>query len=522
MHLFDQVPTPIFKLRFWRIVRARLVVALLSLALMFAACSDPAPLVDLSAQEDGAVGTIPTADPDTPDDVESAEPSPTAADPSPTAPETSDDAGSSDSTTSDQVSEDGDGDADTTTTDPTPASPTPASAESDGIDDTVGTGDEPASTPTTAPTVAAAVTPVPTAIPVPQPARPEDVALTLTPIVSLNPLTAMVSRPGSDAVYVAEKTGRVLEVSIEGASGTVTSEVLNLQGRVSAGNEQGLLGLAFSPDGQTLFVNFTDLSGTTQVTRYPMVGNVADQNSETTIFSVGQPAANHNGGDLAFGPDGLLYVALGDGGAANDAFGHGQNIDTTLATVLRLNPDGTAPADNPFVGVDGDDRIWLYGARNPWRISFDADTGDLWVADVGQNALEEVSVLYRSAGAGRGANLGWPFVEGTQPFAQSGPPAGGNYVGPIFQYGRANGCSVTGGYVYRGSIAALDGVYVFADFCTSQVWGIVSSEAGGFDRFVNFGLSTGASTIAAFGQGPDNALYVVSLAGTLYRLDQIG
>lgn len=381
------------------------------------------------------------------------------------------------------------------------------------------------------PTATAA--PVPTATPDPASFTvelPERVAVELTPLVSVSLPIAMASRPGSDALYVATKGGLVHEVEVSGDEGSIVRTILNLEGQVSDGNEQGLLGLVFSPDGSTLYVDYTDLDGDTVVGAQAFDGDIlVDDTSVVPILQVDQPRANHNGGGLAFGPDGHLYISLGDGGGAGDPFDTGQDPFSLLGTILRIAPqplDGefayAVPADNPFVNGGGAPEVFVWGARNPWRFSFDRLTGDLWIADVGQDRLEELVVAYAADGGGRGANLGWPDVEGTAPFRGAGPPAD-DYLGPIHEYGRADGCSITGGYLYRGSaIPELVGHYVFGDYCTSRLWGFASSRSqGALGRFDIMGATLPRETLASFGEGPDGELYVLSFDGTVYRIDPV-
>ena len=382
--------------------------------------------------------------------------------------------------------------------------------------------------------------PAPTATPEPTPTPdpstftveiPERVSVELTPLLSVPLPIALASRPGSESLYLATKTGQVHEIAVNGDQASVVRTILDLDGQVSGRNEQGLLGLTFSPDGSTLYVDYTDVNGDTVVGGQIFDGDeLVDSTSVVPILRVDQPRSNHNGGGLDFGPDGHLYISLGDGGGAGDPFDVGQDPFSVLGTILRIAPQPlggdvayAVPADNPFVNGGGAPEVFVWGARNPWRFSFDRLTGDLWVADVGQDRLEEVVVMYAADGGGNGANLGWPDVEGTAPFRGAGPPAE-DYVGPIHEYGRGDGCSVTGGYVYRGSaIPELFGHYVFGDYCTSRLWGFASSQTqGGLGRFDIGGGSLPRETLASFGEGPDGELYVLSFDSNLYRIDPAG
>jgi glucose/arabinose dehydrogenase len=302
--------------------------------------------------------------------------------------------------------------------------------------------------------------------------------------------------------------------------------VLDLSGEVSGGGEQGLLGLTFSPDGGRLYVNFTDRAGDTRVVEYAFSGGRADTGTRRELLFVDQPFANHNGGQVSFGPDGRLYVGLGDGGSGNDPGDRAQNLGDLLGSILRIDPAPsggrpyTIPPDNPFVGRrDGPSgargEIWMYGLRNPWRFSWDRQTGDLWIADVGQNAVEEINFLAGAAPAG--ANFGWPLMEGSRRNRGANPEGA---VLPIFEYGHDQGCSVTGGYVYRGSrLPALRGVYVYSDFCSGTLWGLVQSggqEAG--QRELDVGGASGLR-VASFGEDSAGELYVLNLGGGLFRFE---
>jgi glucose/arabinose dehydrogenase len=237
-----------------------------------------------------------------------------------------------------------------------------------------------------------------------------------------------------------------------------------------------------------------------------------------TLLAVDQPAPNHNGGNVVFGPDGMLWFGLGDGGGSGDQYGNAQDVDTLLGSILRIDVGGRAageysiPADNPFAGGGGRPEIWLYGVRNPWRFSFDRATGDLWIGDVGQGVAEEVDVL-RAPERGRGANLQWPLHEGFRPYSGDPPPGS---VDPIHDYGRDDGsCSVTGGYVYRGqAVPALQGVYVFGDYCEGALRGLFSTADGVESR----GLGAHADNLASFGEDAGGELYVLSLDGTISRI----
>ena len=335
------------------------------------------------------------------------------------------------------------------------------------------------------------------------------------PVAELEQPVAMAVRVDDRALYIAEKVGRVVALS----PGSAPKVVLDLTDRVSLGSEQGLLGLAFSPDGRYLYVDFTDTEGDTHVTEFAFGNDGADPASERAVLFVEQPYSNHNGGALAFGPDGYLYVALGDGGSAGDPMGNSQSLSTLLGKLLRISPRPSGgepyaiPPDNPFVGRGGArPEIWAYGLRNPWRFSFDAPTGDLWIGDVGQNAWEEIDV--ERAGSGGGSNFGWDLLEGTHPFEGRSAPGS---IPPVFEYANGDGsCAVTGGYVYRGDrIAELAGAYVFADYCGGRLEAFVLRH--GRATHVRT-LGPRVDALASFGQDAEGELYVLSLAGTVSRL----
>lgn len=345
-----------------------------------------------------------------------------------------------------------------------------------------------------------------------------NVGATLTEVATFDAPVAMVARPGYDGVlFVAERAGavRVLE------GGVVRPEPL-LQVETTTDGERGLLGLAFSPDGRHLYLSYTNLDGDSRLDELTMGDGSTDVDlgSRRNVVRVAQPFDNHNGGHLAFGPDGLLYYGLGDGGGIGDPEGNAQNTATLLGSILRIDPraQGGAPygipADNPFVSGGGRAEIFAYGLRNPWRFSFDTATGDLWIADVGQGDVEEVN---RLAPGSAGANLGWPALEGTRPYTGT-VPAG--TVAPVYEYTRAEGFSVTGGFVYRGErIPGLVGAYVFGDLVTARLWALGIDEQGEVTGRADLGLGVPEGTLVSFAEDLDGELYVVSIAGPVFRLD---
>ena len=336
-----------------------------------------------------------------------------------------------------------------------------------------------------------------------------------------------ITHAGDDRLFINEQRGTI---SIADANGNrLPTPFLDISAKVSqTGNEAGLLGVAFHPDYANngfFYVNYTNPNATqTVVARYSVTAdpNVADPNSELIILQVNQPYNNHNGGNLEFGPDGYLYIGLGDGGSGGDPDGNGQLLTTMLGKMLRIDVDGGSPyaipADNPFVNDASTlDEIWAIGLRNPWQYSFDALTGDLWIGDVGQNAREEID--FEPAGSAGGINYGWRCYEGTAAFNTSGCPGVANFAAPIFEYNNpGDGCSVTGGYVYRGTdYPWMVGKYYFTDFCTGTLWETTNNGDGTFSTaevadFQNFDFG-------ALGQNNDGELFFAGRSGTIYRLE---
>jgi glucose/arabinose dehydrogenase len=327
--------------------------------------------------------------------------------------------------------------------------------------------------------------------------------------------TALAARPGDPALYVAEKTGRVRKL----VDGAVTGgPVVDVSSDLSQAFEQGLLGLAFSPDGRFAYVYWTSRTGDVHVGAHDMAS--ADPTAVVPVLTIPHSAhPNHNGGSLAFGPDKHLYIGVGDGGSEHDPNNLGQNLNTLLGKLLRIDPTPggpapyTVPADNPLAGRAGArSEIWAFGLRNPWRISFDRATGDLWIADVGQDQWEEIDV--QPAASKGGENYGWSLREGTH--QEKGPRPAGN-VDPIYEYSHAGGnCSITGGYVYRGTKATgFQGAYVFADFCVGNLQMLRRSGASVDVQPVGGRVDQ----VSSFGEDAGGELYVLSLAGSVFRLD---
>jgi glucose/arabinose dehydrogenase len=311
----------------------------------------------------------------------------------------------------------------------------------------------------------------------------------------------MAVPPTDGSLWIATKAGGVCRIDGSSCSGMQTVA------RVSTGGEQGLLGITFNGAGDRFYASYTDAAGDSRLDEFAVgAGGAPDVASRRQIFAEDQPEANHNGGNIVWGPDGRLWLGLGDGGGGGDRHGtgdgNGQDPDTDLGKILRIDPTRSTPLVER----------WISGVRNPWRFSFDRATGDLWVGDVGQNAWEEITFL--PAGAQQGRNLGWRCFEGTHRFSACEPVGG--HTGPIFEYSHDEGCSITGGYVYRGSrIPDLVGAYLFADYCNGQLRAL--AQAGGrvtLER--RLGVDPGG--VVSFGQDAAGELYVLTPTEVL-RID---
>ena len=364
--------------------------------------------------------------------------------------------------------------------------------------------------------------PAPPAAP-PPPSGP--LVLTLTPVLSgLNsPVDLQNAADGSGRLFVVEQQGQIRIVS---NNSLVPTPFLDITSVVDFGGEKGLLGLAFHPaytQNRRFFVNYDRvISGQMQtvIAEFQTSAsnpNQADPNSQRILFTVNQPFPNHKGGQLAFGPDGFLYIGLGDGGSAGDPLGNAQNRQVLLGKMLRIDVDHTSPglqyaipSDNPFLnGVDRGE-VWAYGLRNPWRFSFDVPSGRLFVADVGQDKFEEIDILQK------GGNFGWNIMEGLHCFK---PSSGCNMTGlilPITEYDHSQGDAVIGGYVYRGpAIPRLSGTYLFSDFESGTIWGLTENSTGQWTRSQ---LIAGGRNISSFGRDEAGELYVLDYSGSLLRI----
>jgi glucose/arabinose dehydrogenase len=355
--------------------------------------------------------------------------------------------------------------------------------------------------------------------------------VTLTQVAEVDEPMDLTWRTGDEGLYFAGQSGRVTRLV-----GDTQTVVLDITEMTQRGGEQGLLGLAFSPDGTRAYVNFTVDGGDTNVAEFSVdAEGIFDPASMRIILEIDQPYDNHNGGDLAFGPDGMLYIGMGDGGSGGDPDRRAQDLGELLGKMLRIDvsaPSGdlpyTIPESNPFVGVDGArGEIWSVGLRNPWRYSFDPETGDLWIADVGQNEIEEISVAPATSGldAGRGVNFGWSAYEGSDRFNDDVEVE--DHTGPIFEYSHDDDrCSVSGGVRARGEGAGpLAGWYVFADYCTGEVFGLdVTGDgtdlaaSGDWVELAEAGDDEKATAVVS---APDGSVYVLIHSDPVYRLDAV-
>ncbi|HEY2887017.1 MAG TPA: PQQ-dependent sugar dehydrogenase [Candidatus Limnocylindrales bacterium] len=351
-------------------------------------------------------------------------------------------------------------------------------------------------------------------------------SVTLTPFVKVSggPLAIVAPPDGSGRLFVATQDGHVWIVS----GGQVEPvPLLDIGGRITTGGERGLLGIAVHPRfpaDPRVFVDYTDRNGNTVVSSFTLdPGNASrlDPATERIIFTTGQPFPNHNGGALLFGPDGDLYISLGDGGSGGDPQGNGQRLDTTLGKILRITVDrsdgGRAygiPAGNPFTSNPlARPEIWLYGLRNPWRMSFDRATGDLWIGDVGQNLWEEVDVVRAAAS---GLDFGWNRLEGTHCYKPATGCDSSGLTMPVAEYGHGPECTVIGGYVYRGSAQPiLRGGYLFADYCSGAIFAIPATATSTLAPTV---VGKTGQGVSAFGEDAAGELYLANLDGTISKI----
>ncbi|WP_420573096.1 PQQ-dependent sugar dehydrogenase [Kordia sp.] len=351
--------------------------------------------------------------------------------------------------------------------------------------------------------------------------------------VALQQFATGFSRPidikhaNDSRLFIVEQDGIIKILDDQG--NTNSTPFLDIDARVrSTSNEQGLLGLAFDPNYATnnrFYVNYINISGDTVIARFTTSSNpdIADDTSEEILLTVSQPYTNHNGGSLAFGTDGYLYIALGDGGSGGDPDNYAQNLQSHLGKILRIDVSGatgyTVPATNPFVGnVAGLDEIWSYGLRNPWKISFDSDNGELWIGDVGQNNREEINNVPI---ANAGYNFGWRCYEGNATYNTAGCPAATTTTFPVAEYnygGSPFRCSITGGYIYRGNMYPnIQGWYIFADYCSNEI-GLLEPASGNTWNLTMTGSGFSAN-ISTFGEDMNKELYAAGLSnGTIYKI----
>jgi glucose/arabinose dehydrogenase len=328
-----------------------------------------------------------------------------------------------------------------------------------------------------------------------------------------------LTHAGDERLFVVEQRG-IVRIIEDGE--LLSAPFLNIDGLVGDNaNEQGLLSLAFDPayaENGRFFVNYTNNQGRTVISRFQVSddANTADADSEVTLLTVSQPFGNHNGGQLHFGPDGYLYVGMGDGGSGGDPQGNGQNSSTLLGSLLRLDVSGdeyTTPDNNPFSGDAGLSEIWAIGLRNPWRFSFDRLTGDIYIADVGQSIWEEVS--FQSAASSGGENYGWNIMEGAHCYQSTDCDSEGLQM-PIFEYNHDLGCSVTGGYIYRGQqFPELQGNYFVADYCTGIIWSLFQEADG---SWTNQQVLDSDLVVASFGEDAAGELYMIDHNGSVWQI----
>jgi len=358
----------------------------------------------------------------------------------------------------------------------------------------------------------------------------EDIALRVQPVLSglVSPTAAAVD-PASGDIYITERRGTLRRVDADASGrprwGNGAATVLDINTEVLSGGERGLLGVAIPDRGGEIYLSFTDNAGDSVIRRYALAGG-RPTGAPGTIIEVDQTGSNHNGGNIVFGPDEMLYASFGDGGGSYDPAGNGQNLNTLLGKVVRIDVRSAdsgrnyaIPADNPFVGVPGFDQIWLYGVRNPWKFTFDSLTGDLWIADVGQDAREEATRLPSIFGGGRGANLGWRLREGAIATPGVGGAAPADHIGPTLVYPTGpGGCSITGGYVYRGDdIPALWGTYLYADYCNPAVRAF-NDRSGRVQ--IDLGPSVPGGQAVAFIEDGRGELAVMSLGGSVSTIER--
>jgi glucose/arabinose dehydrogenase len=351
-------------------------------------------------------------------------------------------------------------------------------------------------------------------------------------MIELEPIATNLDQPVA-ITHAGDSSGRLFitlkggQIVIYDGSDVVATPFLDISALVSNASEQGLLSVAFHPDYAAngfFFVDYTNTNGDTVIARYSVSADAdrADPGSAQILLTIAQPFQNHNGGQLQFGPDGYLYIGMGDGGSGGDPQDNGQNLGTLLGKILRIDVDGgtpyAVPADNPFIGnPTAQPEIWALGLRNPWRFSFDRITGDMFIADVGQSSWEEVD--FQTAASPGGENYGWRRMEGTHCFNPASNCNDGTLTLPILEYSHSFGCSITGGYRYRGArYPDLEGVYFYADYCSGRIWGAHEDQGG---VWVTEELMATNLQITTFGEDEDGEVYLAHFAspdGAVYRI----
>lgn len=329
-----------------------------------------------------------------------------------------------------------------------------------------------------------------------------------------------IANAGDSRLFVVEKGGRIKILNSNGT--TNTASFLVITGQVSTGSEQGLLGLAFHPNYSSnglFFINYTNLSGNTVIAKYAVDNenpNIANASSGSALLTIAQPYANHNGGTLKFGPDGYLYIGMGDGGSGGDPENRAQNSNVLLGKMLRIDVNSATPYsipnDNPYMGITGADEIWAIGLRNPWKFSFDKIRNNLWIADVGQNNIEEINMAGTTQA---GLNYGWRCYEGTTTFNTTGCPAQSSIKFPITVINHSTGaCSVTGGYVYNGTTyPKFNGLYFFSDYCNPQIGTITTTGT------ITYSEVFTANNFSTFGEDKSGELYIAAINnGTVFKI----
>ena len=326
--------------------------------------------------------------------------------------------------------------------------------------------------------------------------------------------TSMSFPPGAETALVTTKPGMLYALATDGSS----TELLDLSDEVLNGSDQGMISVAVDPHGRHLYLTYIDLGESLALVEFEWNGEAPDPSTRRNVRTIPQPQEWHNGGTIAFGPDGYLYLGLGDGGSIGDQFENGQELDRPYASILRFDPhqDGddpyTVPSDNPYEGRTDAPAVWVWGLRMPWKFSFDRETGDLWIGDVGQNCVEEIDFV--PADSPGGLNFGWSRLEGTYRFKGYLP---GEHTLPLFEYTHdEGGCAIVGGYVYRGSeIADLNGSYLFADYCRGNLFALETRQ-GSVSALYELGIKQ--SLLVSFAEGPDGEIYFLTLESGIWKL----